>query len=240
MIIEGRNPVKEALSAESGITKLYVQSGIRELNDLIQIAKSKGINVKQCEKRELDKLSETGRHQGVIAQAKDYEYASLDDIKEVAKQKGEKLFVIILDEVEDPHNLGSVIRICECAGAHGVIIPRRRSASVNATVMRVSAGATSYVKVAQVNNINDTIRELKEDFVTVCCADMDGENMYKAHLDCDIALVIGNEGSGVRNLTAKLCDKTISIPQYGKLNSLNASVACGIMAYEIVRQRKLN
>lgn len=239
MIIEGRNPVKEALNAVE-ITKLYVQTGIRELNEIVQIAKSKGVNIKMCDKRELDKLSETTRHQGIIAQAKDYEYASLEEIKNYAKDKGEKLFVIILDEVEDPHNLGSVIRICECVGAHGVIIPKRRSASVNATVMRVSAGAANYVKIAQVNNINDTVRELKEDFVTVCCADMGGESMYKAHLDCDIALVIGNEGSGVRALTRKLCDKTISIPQYGKLNSLNASVACGIMAYEIMRQRKLN
>lgn len=239
MIIEGRNPVKEALNAVE-ITKLYVQTGIRELNEILQIAKSKGVNIKMCDKRELDKLSETTRHQGIIAQAKDYEYASLEEIKNYAKDKGEKLFVIILDEVEDPHNLGSVIRICECVGAHGVIIPKRRSASVNATVMRVSAGAANYVKIAQVNNINDTVRELKEDFVTVCCADMGGESMYNAHLDCDIALVIGNEGSGVRALTRKLCDKTISIPQYGKLNSLNASVACGIMAYEIMRQRKLN
>lgn len=239
MIIEGRNPIKEALNAVE-ITKLYVQNGIRELSEIVQSAKSKGINIKMCDKRELDKISETGRHQGIIAQAKDYEYASLEQIKNDAKDKGEKLFVIILDEVEDPHNLGSVIRISECVGAHGVIIPKRRSASVNATVMRVSAGAASYVKIAQVNNINDAIRELKEDFVTVCCADMCGESMYNAQLDCDIALVIGNEGSGVRSLTRKLCDKTISIPQYGKLNSLNASVACGIMAYEIMRQRKLN
>ena len=155
----------------------------------------------------------------------------------IAKSRGEKAFIVILDGIEDPHNLGSILRVAECAGVHGVVIPSRRSADVNETVMRISAGAANHMAVAKVGNINDAIRKLKEEFVNVVCADMGGESIYDVDFDSDVAIVIGSEGFGVKELTAKLCDRTVAIPQRGKVNSLNASVACGIVCYEVVRQR---
>ena len=238
MQIEGRNPIKEALSSDnSGITKLCVQKGAHDLQPIIDSAREKGIRLEFLDKQKLDKMSETKHHQGLIAFAENFKYSTLDEI--ISSKHNKDLFILLLDNIEDPHNLGSIIRVAECLGIDGIIIPNKRAASVNATVMKVSAGATSYVKVAMVNNINDVIRELKENFVTVCCADMGGETIYNAHLTGDIAVVIGNEGDGVKHLTKSLCDKTIAIPQFGKVNSLNASVACGIICSEIVRQRSL-
>lgn len=236
MQIEGKNSLKEALSSSLTIKKLYVQKNAHDLQFFIDLARKNGIRVEFIDRSELDRMSETKHHQGLIAIAENYSYCELEDIIEKSNNDND-LFVLLLDGIEDPHNLGSIIRVAECLGVDGIIIPNKRSASVNSTVLRVSAGAAAHVKIAMVNNINDVIRKLKDNFVTVCCADMDGENIYNSHLNGDIAVVIGSEGFGVKQLTKKLCDKTISIPQFGKVNSLNASVACGIICSEIVRQR---
>ena len=188
-------------------------------------------------KERLDQISETGKHQGAIAYIAAYEYATVDDILEVAKEKGEDPFIFILDGIEDPHNLGAMIRTANLAGAHGVIIPNRRAVGLTATVAKASAGAINYTKVAKVTNINQTIDALKEVGLWFVCADMDGEEMYRLNLKGPIGLVIGNEGEGVSNLTKKKCDFVASIPMKGDIDSLNASVACGVLAYEIVRQR---
>lgn len=238
MNIEGKNPVKEALDSDVKISKICISKTAHDLQPLADAAKSKNIRVDFVDKSYLDRISQSSRHQGVIAIASDFEYCSVDDILQYAKSKDENLFMILLDGIEDPHNLGSIIRVAECAGAHGIVIPSRRSAGVNTTVLRTSAGSANHIRIASVGNINDTIRMLKDNFVNVYCADMQGQNVYDTPLSGDIAIVIGSEGFGVKQLTAKLCDKAISIPQYGKVNSLNASVACGIICYEVVRQRK--
>lgn len=237
MIIEGKNPVKEALKSGQSITKLYVAKNLHDTQSAIAVAKDKGIKVIYADKQLMDKLSPSGKHQGLIAVADEYKYCEVDDIINFAREKGEKLFILILDGLEDPHNLGSIIRTAECSGVHGIIIPKHRAVSVNETAVKTSAGAVNYVKVAMVTNINDVIRSLKDEFVNVVAADMDGENMYEIHFEDDTALVIGGEGGGVKPLTRKLCDKVVSIPQYGKINSLNASVAAGVLMYEAVRQR---
>lgn len=239
MKIEGKNPVKELLNSGSTIEKVMIANGTTdaEVRALQKLAREKGVKVEFADKRALDKLSETGHHQGVIAIYSDFEYANLDDVITHEKAKGKDLLFVILDEVLDPHNLGSVIRVAECAGASGVIIPNRRSATVNETVVRTSAGATAYMPVIKVSNLNQTIEELKKQNVWVYAADMDGEVMHKTNLKGDIALVVGGEGTGVRSLTKKLCDGVVAIPMFGKVNSLNASVSAGIVLYEAVRQR---
>jgi len=237
MNIEGKNAVKEALDSQVNITKLCIAKNARDLQPIVDTARHKGIRIDFAEKAYLDRISQSGRHQGIIALAEDFAYCEVDDILQYAKSKNQKLFMLILDGIEDPHNLGSIIRVAECAGAHGIVIPSRRSASVNATVLRTSAGAANHMLIASVNNVNDVIRRLSENFVNVFCADMEGKNLYDTRLDGDCAFVIGNEGHGVKRLTAQLCGGVISIPQFGKVNSLNASVACGIICYETVRQR---
>lgn len=239
MQIEGKNPVKEALQSEQKISKLYVCSSSHDLQQYVEIAKKQKIRIVFVDRKELDKISTTGKHQGLIAVGAEFEYSSINDIKELAASKKQSLFVLILDGIQDPHNLGSIIRVAECCGVHGIIIPSRRCVEVNSTVLRVSAGAANHMLIAQVGNINDAIRHLRDDFITVMCADMNGETVYKQHLTGDLALVIGSEGEGVKMLTRKLCDSAITIPQYGKVNSLNASVACGICCYEVARQRSL-
>ncbi len=240
MIIEGKNPVKEALVGGVTISKLYIQKNHHDTDKIINLAKEKGVRFSIVEKSVLDKMSESGgRHQGLIAVSESFKYSSIEDIINAAREKNESLLLLILDGIEDPHNLGSIMRVAECAGVHGIVIPKRRSVSVNDTVVKVSSGASSHVKVAQVTNINDTIRALKDDFVNVYCTDMNGDNIYESRLEGDVAIVIGSEGFGVKSLTRKLCDKALSIPQYGKINSLNASVATGIVVYEVVRQRLL-
>ena len=238
MNIEGKNPVKEALDSHVKISKICISKTAHDLQPIVDIAKKKRIRIDFADKSQLDRISQSGRHQGVIAIASDFEYCEVDDILRYAKDKGEKLFMLILDGIEDPHNLGSIIRVAECAGAHGIVIPSRRSVGVNATVLRTSAGAANHMKIASVNNVNDTIRMLKDNFINVYCADMQGMQLYDTQLKEDVAIVIGGEGSGVKQLTSKLCDSAISIPQFGKVNSLNASVACGIICYEVVRQRR--
>ncbi|MBD5086512.1 MAG: 23S rRNA (guanosine(2251)-2'-O)-methyltransferase RlmB [Clostridiales bacterium] len=239
MNIEGKNPVKEALDSDKKISKIYVSKTAHDLQPIIDGAKAKGIRIDFVDKFYLDKISESKRHQGVIAISEDFKYSSVEEIVAFAKSKNQPLFMIILDGIEDPHNLGSILRAAECMGAHGVVIPSRRSAVVNATVLRTSAGSANHIKVAIVGNINDTIRYLTDNFVNVYSADMQGAPIEKSRLDSDLAIVIGNEGNGVKALTKKLCSGVISIPQYGKVNSLNASVACGIICYEVTRQRNL-
>lgn len=237
MLSVGKNAVRELLDSDKKIEKLYVLKGAHDFDRLVEGARKKGARVEFCDKRALDRLADGLRHQGVIAESADFAYCSVDDLLSIARQRGEKAFIVILDGIEDPHNLGSILRVAECAGAHGVVIPSRRSASVNETVIRISAGAANHIAVAKVGNVNDAIRQLKDEFVNVYCADMDGDSVYDTHFDDDTAIVIGSEGFGVKELTAKLCDGKIALPQRGKVNSLNASVACGIICYEVVRQR---
>lgn len=239
MKIEGKNPVRELLKTEETIEKLMIANGTTdpEIRMFQKIARERNIKVEFVDKKVLDKTSETGHHQGVIAVYTDFKYSDLDETIYEARSQGKDLLFVILDEVLDPHNLGSVIRVAECAGATGVIIPNRRSATVNETVVRTSAGATAYVPVIKVSNLNQAIEKLKKENVWVYAADMDGELMYKTNLKGDIALVVGGEGTGVRDLTKKLCDGVISIPMFGKVNSLNASVSAGLVLYEAVRQR---
>ncbi len=239
MKIEGKNPVRELINAEGNIEKIMIADGTSdsELRLIQKIARDKGIKVEFVDRRALDKKSETGHHQGVIAIQSEFAYAELSEILKNVKKDDKDMLFIILDEINDPHNLGSIIRVAECAGATAVIIPNRRSATVNETVIRTSAGATAHIPVIKVANINSAIEELKENGVWVYALDMDGEVMYDANLTGNIGLVVGGEGSGVKPLTRKLCDDIISIPMFGKVNSLNASVSAGIGIYEVIRQR---
>ncbi len=239
MIIEGKNAVYEALNSNTTIEKLSIEKGnfSKDLNRIIALARDKGIKVVFEKPETLEKLSPSGRHQGVLAVTTEYSYYDLDEVVEDCKEKGEDMLFIILDGVEDPHNLGAVIRVADCAGATGVIVPKHRGVGVTDTVVKVSAGASAHVKVIKVTNVNDAIRYLKDNGVFVFAADMDGDDIYKTNLTGNIALVIGGEGSGVHALTRKLSDGIISLPLYGKVNSLNASVATGIVVYEALRQR---
>ncbi|MEG1527938.1 MAG: 23S rRNA (guanosine(2251)-2'-O)-methyltransferase RlmB [Clostridia bacterium] len=231
MKIEGRNAVSEALKGNLTIDKLMVQEGIN--HSIIALARKKNIRIQFVDKQILDKQSESGAHQGFVAFASEFVYSS---VEEILASKKDRHFIVILDNIVDPHNLGSILRVCECAGVDGVIIPKNNSVCVNDTVVRVSCGATSYVKVARVTNINVCIEQLKKQNIWVYCAESNGQSMYSTDLTGDIALVIGGEGQGVSRLTRQLCDGAISIALQGKINSLNASVACGIVVYEAVRQ----
>lgn len=238
-IIEGRNPVIEALRAGKTIDKLFVLDGCNDgpIMTIKREAKKKDIFVKYVNKERLDQLSETGKHQGVIAYSAAYEYSELEDIFELASMKNEAPFVFILDGIEDPHNLGAIIRTANLSGAHGVIIAKNRAVGLTSTVARTSAGALNYTPVVRVTNIAQTIEEMKKQGMWFVCADMDGEVMYNLNLTGSIGLVIGNEGDGVSRLVKEKCDYVASIPMKGDIDSLNASVATGVLAYEIVRQR---
>lgn len=237
--IEGRNAVTEAFRSGKTIDKLYVQDGCHDgaVNTIKTLARKQDTIVNYVTKERLDQMSETGKHQGVIAQAAAYEYAQVDDILQAAKEKDEPPFIFLLDEIEDPHNLGAIIRTTNLCGAHGVIIPKRRAVGLTATVVKASAGAVNYTPVAKVTNIAKTIEDLKKEGIWFVCADMDGEVMYRHNLTGPIGLVIGNEGNGVSRLIKEKCDYIASIPMKGDIDSLNASVAAGVLAYEIVRQR---
>ncbi len=237
MIIEGKNAVKEALRSGVTISELKVQKGIHDNENLVGLAKEKGVKFAFYDKAKLDKLSDSKRHQGFIAIASEFKYSTIEDIIQLAKQKNENLFLLILDGLEDPHNVGSILRVADCSGVHGVVVAKHRACAITDTVVKISSGASNYVKVVMVTNINDTIRELKDNFVTILCAEADGDNMYSTNMTGDIAVVIGSEGKGVKPLTRKLCDKAISIPMKGNVNSLNASVATGVIAFEVLRQR---
>ena len=238
-IIEGRNAVLEAFRAGKTIDKLFVQDGCQDgpVKRILREAKKTDTIINFVDKERLDRLANSGHHQGVVAQAAAYEYAEVEDILNAAKEKGEAPFIFILDEIEDPHNLGAIIRTANLCGAHGVIIPKRRAVGLTATVAKTSAGAVNYTPVAKVTNIAKTIEELKKEGMWFVCADMDGQTMYDLNLTGPIGLVIGNEGAGVSRLVKEKCDFTASIPMKGDIDSLNASVAAGVLAYEIVRQR---
>ncbi|NCA66674.1 MAG: 23S rRNA (guanosine(2251)-2'-O)-methyltransferase RlmB [Clostridia bacterium] len=239
MIIEGRNAVREAIQGGATIDRIIVIKGYTDntISMLVAKAKQNNLRVDYAEKNVLERFSVDGHHQGIIAFTSDFEYCEVEDIIMSAKEKNKPHFIVLLDGIEDPHNLGSIIRACECLGVDGIIIGRHRAASVNETVVKTSAGATQYVKIARVVNINDTIRELKEAFIKVVAVDMDGEPISKSNLDGDIALIIGGEGEGIKRLTKDLADSVVSIPMSGKISSMNASVAAGIALYECRRQR---
>ena len=238
-LIEGRNPVIEALRSGKEIDKLYILDGCHDgpVMTIKREARKKDTLIKYVDKERLDQLSETGMHQGVIAMVAAYEYAEIDDMFALAEKKGEPPFFILLDGIEDPHNLGAIIRTANQAGAHGVIIPKNRAVGLTSTVARTSAGALNYTPVAKVTNLKNTIEELKKKGMWFVCADMDGTRMYDLNLTGPIGLVIGNEGEGVSRLVKENCDMCAKIPMKGDIDSLNASVAAGVLAYEIVRQR---
>ena len=237
--IEGRNAVLEAFRSGKTIDKLYILDGCQDgsISNIKREARRQDTIINFVTKERLDQLSSTGHHQGVIAQAAAYSYATVEEMLETAREKGEDPFLILLDNIEDPHNLGAIIRTANLAGAHGVIIPKRRAAGLTAVVARASAGALNYRPVAKVTNLTAAIKELKEKGLWFVCADMGGETMYELKLTGPIGLVIGNEGEGVSRLVREACDFTASIPMKGNIDSLNASVAAGVLAYEIVRQR---
>ena len=237
--IEGRNAVIEALRSGKPMDKILIQDGLQDgpIQTIKREATKHDALVKFVEKERLDQISSTGKHQGVIAYAAAYEYAEVEDILQAAKDKGEPPFVFLLDNIEDPHNLGAIIRTANLAGAHGVIIPKNRAVGLTATVARTSAGALNYTPVARVTNLAKTIEELKKEGLWFVCADMGGTTMYDLNLTGPIGLVIGNEGEGVGRLVKEKCDFIASIPMKGDIDSLNASVAAGVLAYEIVRQR---
>jgi 23S rRNA (guanosine2251-2'-O)-methyltransferase len=237
--LEGRNAVMEAFRSGKTIDRVFVLDGCQDgpVKSIIREAKKTDCIITFVKKERLDQLSEAGKHQGVIAYAAAYEYAEVEDILNAAQEKNEPPFIILLDSIEDPHNLGAIIRTAHQAGAHGIIIPKRRAVGLTATVAKVSAGALNYLPVAKVTNLAVTIDELKQKGLWFVCADMDGELMYKLNLKGPIGLVVGSEGEGVGRLVKDKCDYVARIPMFGKVDSLNASVAAGIMAYEIVRQR---
>ena len=238
-IIEGRNAVLEAFRSGKPVDKLYVLDGCQDgpVRTIVREARKHDTIIQFVEKERLAQLSETGRHQGVIAYAAAYEYSEVSDMLELARERGEDPFIILLDNIEDPHNLGAIIRTANLAGAHGVIIPKRRAVGLTATVAKTSAGALNYTPVAKVTNLKKTMEELKKEGLWFVCADMGGESMYRLNLTGPIGLVIGNEGRGVSRLVKETCDFVASIPMKGDIDSLNASVATGVLAYEIVRQR---
>lgn len=237
--IEGRNAVLEAFRSGKCVDKLFILDGCQDgpVRTIAREARKKDTIINYVSKERLDQLSETHAHQGVIAQVAAYEYSTVEDILAKAEEKGEPPFLILLDNVEDPHNLGAIIRTVNLAGAHGVIIPKRRAVGLTSTVAKTSAGAINYTPVAKVTNLVRTMEELKQKGIWFVCADMGGESMYRMNLTGPIGLVIGNEGEGVSRLVREACDFTASIPMKGDIDSLNASVAAGVLAYEIVRQR---
>ncbi len=238
-IIAGRNAVSEAMRSGRTIDSLYVVRGTHtgSLSALIAKAREKDINIKEADSKKLDFMCGNANHQGVVAVAAVKEYATIDDIFKLAQERGEPPFLIVADELEDPHNLGAVLRVAECAGAHGVIIPKRRSVGLTYAVGKASAGAVEYVPVARVTNIAAAVDELKRRGVWIYAADMEGQNWCSVDYAGPVAIVIGSEGSGVSRLVKEKCDFVISLPMKGKINSLNASVACGIICYEVARQR---
>ena len=238
--IEGRNAVLELLETGKDINKIFILKGEKHgsINKIISIAKERKIVIVEVERTKLNQMAMSDNHQGVIAIVPPFDYCEVDDILNLAKQKNESPFILILDGIEDPHNLGSIIRTAETAGVHGIIIPKRRAATVNSTVYKVSAGAAEYIKIARVNNLNETIKHLKENDIWICGTDMDAKNYYyNEKFDGPIAIVIGSEGFGMSRLVKENCDFLVKIPMKGKITSLNASVSAGIVMYEVVKQR---
>ena len=240
--VEGRNSVLELLESNRDINKIFVAKGEKHgsINKILSIAKEKRIVIVEADRQKLNQMSESNNHQGVIAIVPPYDYCEVEDILDCANGKNEKPFILILDGIEDPHNLGSIIRTAETAGVHGVIIPKRRAASVNATVSKSSAGAVEHVKIARVNNINETIKYLKEEGLWICGTDGDAKDYYyNQNLKGALAIVIGSEGFGMSKLVKENCDFLVKIPMKGKITSLNASVSAGIVIYEALKQRNI-
>ena len=238
--IEGRNAVLELLETGKDINKIFIANGEKHgsINKIISVAKERKIVIVEVDKAKLNQMSMSDNHQGVIAIVPPFDYCEVEDIIEEAKKNQEKPFILILDGIEDPHNLGSIIRTAETAGVHGIIIPKRRAATVNSTVYKVSAGAVEHMKIARVNNLNETIKYLKDNDVWICGTDMDARNYYyNEKFDGPIAIVIGSEGFGMSRLVKENCDFLVKIPMKGKITSLNASVSAGIVMYEVVKQR---
>ncbi|MBR1866957.1 MAG: 23S rRNA (guanosine(2251)-2'-O)-methyltransferase RlmB [Clostridia bacterium] len=240
MKIEGRNSVRELLKTNKTIDKILVANGMRSAEDkaVVDAAKKSGVKVQFADKSILDKESETRKHQGFIAFVSDYKYAEFDDLISAVRGKDDA-FLLLLDGVEDPHNLGSIIRVAECAGVDGIIIGKHRSASVTESVMRISEGGANHIKIAKVTNLNGAIDKIKEENIWVYALELGGQNIYKTDLTGRICIVVGGEDTGVNSLTQKKCDAKISIPMYGKVNSLNASVATGVGVFEALRQRNV-
>ena len=238
-VVIGRNAVKELLCGGRDIDKLYITSGEREgsINQLLGIASERGIPITECDRSKLDAIAKGGRHQGIIAIAAERNYSSVDEILEYANEKGESPFIVICDGVEDPHNLGAIIRSADCSGAHGIIIPKRRAVGLTATVAKSSAGALEHMRVAKVTNLASAIDDLKERGLWIYAADMDGSTYYKTDMKGAVALVLGSEGFGISRLVKEKCDFTVSIPLYGQVNSLNVSCAAAVLLAEVARQR---
>lgn len=235
MIIYGKNSVTEAIRSEKKISEIYLKDNYKFDEEINNYIKRNKIKIKYLDIKALDKLTQTQKHQGIACLIEDFKYSTLDEI--ISSKKDDKpLLIFILDSIEDPHNLGSIIRVSECLGANGIIIPKSRSCQVNDTVYKTSAGAINHVKIARVSNINYAIDELKENFINIVSTDMDGQDIYKTNIVGDVAIVIGSEGFGIHSLTRKKSDYVVSIPMFGKVNSLNASVASGIIGYEILRK----
>ena len=238
MFIEGKNAVKQALDGGSTINKIMIDKNYQTRKDeIISTATKNKIRIEFLPKIALDKRSKTGHHQGYIAETVDFQYSSVEDIINVSKEKKSMPFIVILDGIEDPHNFGAIIRSCECAGVDGIIIPKNRACMVNETVIRTSTGAIANMKIAKVTNLKEAIEELKENDIWVFAAEADGEDIYGKNLNLPIAVIIGSEGFGVKKSILSYCDGVLSLPLKGKVNSLNASVACGIVVFEALRQR---
>lgn len=239
MLIYGRNPVREAFRAGKTAEKIFFVKGERDarLSALFSEAKEKGVTVEYVDRAVMDKLTGGGNHQGVAARVTEFSYCSTEDIVARAKERGESLLVVLLDGITDPHNFGAIVRSAECFGAHGIVIPARRSVGVTDTVVKVASGATEHMLIAKVTNLNDVIREFKQRNIWVYACDFGGQTPCSTDLTGDIALIVGSEGTGVHRLTRELADGVITIPEYGKINSLNASVAAGVVLYEAARQR---
>ena len=238
-LVIGRNAVTETLKAGRSVNKILVAKGSNDgsIKKILALANEAKIIVEFVERQKLDKICGGERHQGIIAQVAAIQYSSVEEILEIAASKNQPPFIILLDELEDPHNFGAILRTADAVGVHGVIIPKRRSVSLNSTVAKTSAGAMEYVKVAQVTNVAQTLKNLREEGLKVIGGDMEGENIFSADLSGGIVLVIGNEGKGIRRLTRENCDLLVKIPMVGKINSLNASVAGAVLMYEIFKQR---
>ena len=239
MIIEGKNAVYEAVNSNLTINKFYAENNLRDAmsNKIIKLAKDKGIRINFADKKVLDNMSTTKKHQGFIIDTVDFEYAELEEIIESAKNNEKGAFIVILDGIEDPHNFGAIIRTCECANVDGIIIPIHRACQVTDTVIRISSGASLNTKIARVTNLNQTIERLKQENIWVYALELGGENIYSQNLKGAVAIVVGSEGFGVSKLTKNICDGVITLPMQGKVNSLNASVACGVAVFEVNRQR---
>ena len=239
MFIEGKNAVLQALESDRTINKIFIDKNYQtRKDDVIHLSVQKKVKIEYLPKVALDKKSKTGHHQGYIADAVDFAYCQLDDILACAKERGDKPFIIMLDGIEDPHNLGAIVRSCECGGVHGIVLSKNRSVQVNETVMRTSTGAINNMNIARVNNLKEAVDFFRENDIWVYAAEAGGESIYDKKLDGGVAVIIGSEGFGVKKSLQSYCDGVISLPLKGKVNSLNASVACGVIVFEILRQRE--